>query len=262
MKGLEVRIFDLGYLATIGEEIVAGLGDAPFKSPISAVLIRHPEKGYILFDTGNDGAWPDTYPEPIKKTFPVAKFIKITDALKEEGIKANDLSMLVLSHLHIDHAGGLKYFQRTEAAKNVIVAEAELRDALYSTHITPDGMTGAYSRNLFSALDGVGFKPVSGRIEIAEGVSLFEQHTHTAGVLGLEVELEEAGTLIFTGDTIYTQKSYDELLPPGGSLNAGTAPFRNNIEMIKEREKEKNATVLFGHDPDQVAEWSAKGWIR
>ena len=262
MKGLEIRIFDLGYLATIGEEIVSGLGNTPFKSPISAVLIRHPEKGYILYDTGNDGAWPDTYPEPIKKTFPVAKFIKITDALKEEGVDANDLDTIILSHLHLDHSGGLKYFQRTEAARNVVVAEAELRDALYQTHLAADGMVGAYSRVHFSALDGVGFKPVSGETEIAEGVRVIEQHTHTAGVLGLEVDLEEAGTVIFTGDAIYTQRSYDKILPPGGSLNAGMAPFRANIEMIKEREKAKNATVLFGHDPDQVAEWSKKGWIR
>lgn len=261
MRGLEIRILDLGCLATVGEELVAGMGNEPFSSPVSAVLIRHPEKGYILYDTGNDEEWRNTYPEAAKKVFPVARFVKITDALRKEGVAPDDINTLVLSHLHFDHTGGLRYFQGTKAAKNVIVSEAELRDALYRVHLPSDGMDGAYSRKLFCGLNGVGFRPISGRMQIAEDVMLFEQQSHTAGVLGMEIELEEKGTMIFTGDTVYTKSSYENLRPPGGDLNTSTKAFRTNIDRLRKEQKEKNATVIFGHDPDQMKEWSGKGWI-
>ena len=103
IRGLEIRILDLGCLATVGEELVAGMGNEPFSSPVSAVLIRHPEKGYILCDTGNDEEWRNTYPEAAKKVFPVARFVKITDALRKEGVASDDINTLVLSHLHFDH---------------------------------------------------------------------------------------------------------------------------------------------------------------
>lgn len=261
MKGLEIKILYLGYLATIGEELVAGLGNKPFRSPVSAVLMRHPKSGYILYDTGNDDNWENTYSESIKKLFPVVGQVTIKEALELEGIKPDDINMLILSHLHFDHAGGLKFFQGTKAGRQVIVSGAELKDALYRVNLSPEGMSGAYFRKLFCGLDNVGFSPVAGRKEIAEGITLFEQHSHTAGVLGMEITLEEAGTLIFTGDTIYTKNSYAKLLPPGGDLNTSTKAFINNIEMIKNEEKGKNATVIFGHDPLQCEEWTQKGWI-
>lgn len=262
MKGLEIKILYLGYLATIGEELMTGLGNKPFRSPVSAVLIRHPESGYILYDTGNDDNWKNTYSENVKKLFPVFDQVTIKEALEAERICTDEIDTLILSHLHFDHVGGLKFFQGTKAGERVVVSDAELKDALYRVNLSPDGMSGAYSGKLFCGLDGIRFHPVTGRREIAEGVILFEQHSHTAGVLGMEITLEEAGTLIFTGDTVYTERSYTKMLPPGGDLNTSTEAFRNNIELIKKEEQTRNATVIFGHDPIQCEMWSQKGWIR
>ena len=85
MRGLEIRILDLGCLATVGEELVAGMGNEPFSSPVSAVLIRHPEKGYILCDTGNDEEWRNTYPEAAKKSVPCRKIRKDNRRAEKRG---------------------------------------------------------------------------------------------------------------------------------------------------------------------------------
>jgi glyoxylase-like metal-dependent hydrolase (beta-lactamase superfamily II) len=80
-------------------------------------------------------------------------------------------------------------------------------------------------------------------------------------VIGMILGLEKMGNVIATSDTIYTRDSYDHGLPPGGTINATTDEFFENLARIKKMEKDYDATLLFGHDYDQIKEWSEKGWI-
>ena len=41
--------------------------------------------------------------------------------------------------------------------------------------------------------------------------------------------------------------------------NGNSAPTMQ--QYIKQMQKDYDATLLFGHDFDQIKEWSAKGWI-
>ena len=50
-------------------------------------------------------------------------------------------------------------------------------------------------------------------------------------------------------------------LPPGGTINKTTDEFFDNLKRIKEMEKAYHATLLFGHDYDQIMDWVAKGVI-
>ena len=111
------------------------------KSPIMSVLIEHPILGNILYDTGNSPYYSTEYPASTLETYPVAEFISIEDALKEKGLTPADIDMIILSHLHFDHAGGLRYFTGTKAMKNVVVSEAELKNAFCQVMT---GKPGAY----------------------------------------------------------------------------------------------------------------------
>ena len=64
-----------------------------------------------------------------------------------------------------------------------------------------------------------------------------------------------------TSDAIYTADSYRQALPPGGTINATTDEFYDNLERIKAMEKNYNATLLFGHDIDQILDWAGQGVI-
>lgn len=261
MKNLQIKILDLGYMEMQKQELVAGGGAQVVRSPMTAVLIRHPELGYVLYDTGNDDAWESTYPQHVRETFRIEKFISIRQALAAEGLAPEDISQLILSHLHLDHAGGLKFFQNTPAGKKVIVAEKEARDAFYRVNLPADGVDGVYVRRLFCNLDGIGFAPVNGELALGEGLTLFEQDSHTAALLGMRVELEQAGTVIFCGDTVYTAESYEKQLPPGGELNSSSQRFQDNLRVLEQMVKRTHGTLFFGHDARQAAEWQAKGWI-
>lgn len=49
--------------------------------------------------------------------------------------------------------------------------------------------------------------------------------------------------------------------PPAGPSTRQPMSFFDNLKRIKEMEKAYHATLLFGHDYDQIMDWVAKGVI-
>lgn len=258
MKQLKLSVLYLGRLEFLRLQLIACEDEtAMIKSPMVAVLIQHPQLGNILYDTGNSPLYSTEYSEEMLSTYPMVEFISIEDALAEKGLKPSDIDTLILSHMHFDHVGGLKYFRGTKAIQNVIVAEADLKNAYFSV-MTGNG--GAYIKSLFD-LEGICFKPISETTQLAEGLTLFIQESHTPGVIGMVVDTDKHGAFITTSDTIYTKESFELGLPPGGKINKTQDEFFSNLEYIKKLQTEHQATLLFGHDYDQIKEWSDKGWI-
>ena len=122
------------------------------------------------------------------------------------------------------------------------------------------GNPGAYIRTLFD-VEGIQFKPIHETTKLADDLTLFIQKSHTPGVIGLILHTENHGNIIATSDTIYTAQSYRDQLPPGGSINKTTDEFFENIQRIQALEKEYDATLLFGHDIDQIVDWAKKSPI-
>lgn len=258
---IQFKILDLGYMTFYKKELVRTNDEKEMIfSPALAILIQHPTLGYVLYDTGNDDAWQETYTDHIKEVYPISECITIKDALAKEGLTPDDIDVLVLSHLHFDHAGGMKYFANTKAGAHTLASAAELQevDTLLGAD-TP--ASGAYIGALFRDLPGVQYEAVTADdYELAEGLTLFVQHCHTAGLLGMRVQLEDR-TVIFTGDTVYTREAYDEELPPGGSINKTDSEFIDNIHFLKNMQQQYSAEMFFGHDYDQARDWQQQGWI-
>ncbi|MDO4343578.1 MAG: N-acyl homoserine lactonase family protein [Eubacteriales bacterium] len=227
---------------------------------MEAVLIYHPEIGYILYDTGNDPQWALSYTESIREIYPVTRTVSIEDALQKENLTVEDIDVLILSHLHFDHAGGLKFFSNTKAGRQVIVSEDEYKDAIKEIEKSPERNKGAYIGKLFYQLPGIEFKTISGQAELAEGITLFVQKCHTAGVVGMIVELRDK-TVLFTGDTVYLKETYEKELPPGGGINKTQKEFFDNLKVLKKMQKEQKAEMFFGHDYEQAKKWQAFGWV-
>ncbi len=221
--------------------------DEMIKSPISAILIEHPKLGNVLYDTGNSPYYGSEYSAETLETYPIPEFISISDALGRIGFSLSDIDQIILSHLHFDHAGGLRYFAKTEAIRHVLVSEAELKNAYFQVMT---GNAGAYVKSAFD-FEGVCYQTIDGTCELAEDLELFVQHSHTPGLIGMRVRTEQ-GTIIVTGDTVYTRESYEKELPPGGKINKTTEEFFNNLKGIKEMEKKYQAEIVFGHDYEQI----------
>lgn len=228
------------------------------KSPMVATLIQHPTLGNILYDTGNSPFYNTEYGEHINEIYPIPEFISIEDALLDAGLTCDDIDMIILSHMHFDHTGGLRYFTGKKAIQNVYVAELELRSA-FSAVMRGDG--GAYVKTLFD-VDGIQYKTYSDELDLGDGLRLFEQHSHTEACTGLILETAENGVFLLTSDTIYTKYGYEHRLPPGGHINKTKDEYYRICDETAARAKQNNATIIFGHDFDQVLEYNKRGLIK
>jgi len=84
--------------------------------PSVFALILHPQVGYILFDTGySDRFFEETRHFPLRLyalTTPV--FFQPEDSavsqLQKQGIKPTTVQLIIISHFHADHIGGLRDF--------------------------------------------------------------------------------------------------------------------------------------------------------
>lgn len=88
--------------------------------PSMFYLIKHPQRGYILYDTGYSDRFLQetrTFPNKIYKHLtPIIEnsIIDAKEQLLNRGISPEEISYLVISHFHADHIGGIKDFPRAE----------------------------------------------------------------------------------------------------------------------------------------------------
>lgn len=256
--GMKISVLYLGKMEFPKFRLVQWEDEAEMVvSPAVAILIQHPTLGNILYDTGNCHEHQTLYTPEMKHNYPVTECISVKEALAAKGLTPDDIDRIIISHLHFDHAAGLKDFVGTKAIGKVMVSEADLKEAWFSV---TTGNGGAYIRELFD-VEGIQFDPINEDTKLADDLELFIQKSHTPGVIGMILKPEHHKTIITTSDTVYTRESFDQGIPPGGTINKTTDEFFDNVERIKALQKEHDAELLFGHDIVQIQEWVAKGWI-
>ncbi|WP_434311326.1 N-acyl homoserine lactonase family protein [Hominifimenecus sp. rT4P-3] len=222
--------------------------------PVTAVLLRHPQYGNILYDTGNAANWASCLPEPTRRDFPITEWISIESALREKGLSPDEIDVLILSHLHFDHVGGLQEFAGTKAGGAVRVSRSELSNALVKAFT---GYVGGYVKSLID-VPGITYMPVDQEMELFPGLRLFLQQSHAPGLIGLEVKTEDYGTVLCVSDAVYLQESDEKQLPPDSPNQEVARGFLENLKELRRRRRETGAVILYGHDWKQTEAWVTK----
>lgn len=96
--------------------------------PTYSVLISHPTEGYILFDTGSAlGDDAGRRPASMDNIFPL--YIKREEYLDKQleklGLSVEDISLVVCSHMHWDHSGGLCFFAEKKTPQKVLTSRED-----------------------------------------------------------------------------------------------------------------------------------------
>ena len=65
------------------------------------------------------------------------------------------------------------------------------------------------------------------------------------------VDLPETGTMIFTADAVYMGASYGPPAVPAAIVN-NLEQFYASVEKLRGIAAKSDATLVFGHDPDQI----------
>lgn len=213
--------------------------------PTHCVLVDTPD-GKLLWDTSCPRDWEQRWaPTGLQDFFPYDKVSDdeyLDSRLKQLGLAPGDLDYVVLSHLHFDHAGNALMFK--DSGVRLVCSDTEKEFAFGF-----DGpFTGAHIKDDYQALN---FETVSGDAEFLPGVSFIQTPGHTPGSMSMRVDLPETGTMIFTSDAVYMGASYGPPTVPAAIVN-NLEQFYASVEKLRGIAAETNATLVFGHDADQI----------
>jgi N-acyl homoserine lactone hydrolase len=213
--------------------------------PTHCVLVDTPD-GRLLWDTSCPRDWETHWASTgLQDFFPYDKVSDeeyLDSRLKQLGVAPGDIDYVVLSHLHFDHAGNVKLFKETNAR---LVCSAKEKEWAF-------GFEGPFNgAHLKADYEDLTFETVDGDAEFLPGVSFIQTPGHTPGSMSMRVDLPETGTMIFTADAVYMGDSYGPPAVPAAIVN-NLEQFYASVEKLRGIATETDATLVFGHDPDQI----------
>jgi len=210
--------------------------------PTMTVLIDH-EDGLILYDTG----WTRRQ----KLTFELPESMYVENTMARIGYEPKDVNRLILSHLHLDHAGNIEAFPQAEisVSKNEFdnVASLLLQNKLAGTSYV-EADVRAWSNQ------DINWNLIDSEYEVlpfAKGVSLVTLGVgHAYGILALLLELEKTGNVLIASDAIYSSVNVGPpVLPPGVIMDE--AGWLRSYKYIREVAEKYEAKIWYGHDLEQ-----------
>lgn len=234
---MKLYVFDSAVIHPAPGTVSAGSG--PASIPVMFYLIQH-SKGLVLFDTGmNLAHWPLSYRNDGEQR-PEQLIDKQLAGLK---IKPEDIKYVIMSHLHMDHAGGMSLFPQATH----IVRKAELRAAWW-----PERFQWTYAMEDYKDTRDFNFIELDDHedfdVFLDGALICIDTKGHTQGHQSLIVNLPQTGKTVLTADAADMAENLEDGHLPGVYWNAAQA--QRAIAKMQHYKRE-GAFVMMGHDPEQ-----------
>ena len=220
--------------------------------PVPGVLLLC-DGGWLLLDTGfntaliRDPAFKRRFHgDPAFQPILPGPGEPLEEALEQAGICVDDVAAVALSHLHNDHAGGLRHF----AGKVPVHAQQAELDYGLAGHPGPE-------RHAMFRIDyddpRIDWRPVCGDTDIAPGVRAVLTAGHTPGHQSFVVDLDPSvggGGLVLAFDAADLTENIEQELPVGGRVDATPEETVEAIRRLKAIASAKGYPLIPGHDPE------------
>lgn len=233
---------------------VASLGAAAPRIPFPVYLIEHAD-GLVLFDAGLD---PDHAGDPAGAYGDLAERIDmdfreehvIENQLAGLGFTIGDVATVVASHLHFDHAGGLKRFPHA----STLIGAGELDYAR-----APEKFATTWFREEdFADRHGIAWRELSTDHDVfGDGaVTTLTLPGHTPGSLALLVRLASR-TIVLSGDVLHSRGALEAETAYAGDVDSVAA--RASLRRLKQILRGERADLWIAHDPDDWQRFGGSG---
>lgn len=149
------------------------------------------------------------------------------------GLAPADITLLILTHSHIDHVGGLADFPGVPILRSA--AEAALSKPLYFGGKRPMDWPDR------------DYLTVDADTQICPGLRVLLTPGHVAGQLALWVELPDSGPVLLTSDAISRPAEIEEAFETADDPDAAISSALRILKLAERAE----ALVIYGHCPAQ-----------
>lgn len=222
--------------------------------PILCWAIEHPE-GLVIVDTGetshiNDPGYLPRW-DLFSRTsarFTVPGGQEAADRLRALGLDAADVRWVVMTHMHGDHAGGLRHF----AGSEIVMSEREAAMALSRT-----ARLAGYPRRHYPAwldprrvrFEGDPWESFASSVALTSdgAIRLLPTPGHTDGHLSVAVETGDAVVLL-AGDAAYSEHALLEGIVDGVAQSA--RDHRDSTARLRALCGRRKVVFLPAHDPE------------
>ena len=221
----------------------SGVGD-DFEVPVPFLLIDHPQ-GKVLFDTGcafetineKEEHWGDVLAayDPV-----MTQEQWCVNAIEKAGCSAEEIKYVILSHLHLDHAGCVGHFPN---ARYIVQ-----RDELHFAYVPDPYMKAAYIRKDFDK--DVDWFILNGwdddRFDLFDdgAIQIYFTPGHTPGHQSILVNLPESGPMFFAADACYTSDNLENGTLPGLMWSAGETV--RSVERMRFLQESRGVKIEIG----------------
>jgi glyoxylase-like metal-dependent hydrolase (beta-lactamase superfamily II) len=226
--------------------------------PIPCFLLEHPTAGPVLIDTGHHasmavdpkGSYGPILGRAVAKTIRMGEGDALPDQLRARGVDPGDVKLVVMTHLHIDHASGVSQFPQA----TFVVTRRE-----WDAATDGPGLKGGYvSRQFdhafdwrtidFDGDDVNSYKSFGRTLDLLGDGSIRLAYTpgHTLG--HMSVVIRTAGPeFLVVGDAAYTMRTIRENAMPYGPHDEHE--FRRSLKEVQlYLDQTPDAAVCPGHD--------------
>ncbi len=223
-------------------------------------LLLISDRKKILIDTGMGNKWDDKS----KNIYNIDPILDLEHELELIGIKSEEITDILLTHLHFDHTGGSTKIQNGKLIPAFPGAKYFVQKKNFEWAIKPSERDkGSYIKENFEPLikEGV-LNLIDGEIDFDENISFRIINGHTFGQQMIKIS-DSANTLLYVAD----------LLPFVSQIKIPYIMGYDLQPLVTVEEKKKylklaadeNWKLYFGHDPNfaiATVKYSDKGIVQ
>jgi glyoxylase-like metal-dependent hydrolase (beta-lactamase superfamily II) len=219
--------------------------------PVPVVLLDT-DDGWTLLDTGiNTALMHDRplYERLHGRNHAIVPFLPAVDgeplerALAQHGVALGDIARIHLSHLHNDHAGGLRLFDSS------VPVSVQRRELAYGLGDHPFPERHGMFRIDFDDPE-IDWHLLDGDAELAPGIRTVLTPGHTPGHQSFVIDLPEGRGYVLAFDAADLTENIEHELAVGGFVHCEAPDTLPAIRRLKEIAAETGYPIIPGHDPD------------